>query len=343
MLPQKGWWVSSIGNVSIRRFILKSSTATSHSVSMMSLSFKLKMIKPKGTVQELKLVHSINCHGAHSIKTEEVKRSKENHPQLNIATLALLSNIQSRRPLTINPFYLYLRALTCSKKTTDPDISSSIIIKDNAWSFAGPKWLFETVFVPWEVISGPHSQPRNSPIRCTCITCGNLEAQFCCLDCYGPHWWCKSCLIKSHTHHPFHRPQHWRDGSFENVALCDLGYILILGHSSSGHCCPEEGNMFGDQRMMVIHVNGVFELCVWFCWCQGASLEHEQLFYHWLFSSSFDWPGTALTLDVLDYYGIDAMECKTLAELFPEIKESHKQSFSRWGAGELNFQLQSSR
>jgi len=150
----------------------------------------------------------------------------------------------------------------------------------------------------------------------TCITCGHLEAQFRCLDCYGPHWWCKSCLIKSHTHHPFHRPQHWKDGSFENVALGDLGYVFILGHSSSGGCCPDDGNLFGDRRMTVIHVNGVFELCVRFCRCQGASTEHEQLFRHRLFPSTFDRPETAFTLDVLDYYGIDAMECKTSAQSF---------------------------
>jgi hypothetical protein len=150
----------------------------------------------------------------------------------------------------------------------------------------------------------------------TCITCGHLEAQFRCLDCYGPHWWCKSCLIKSHTHHPFHRPQHWKDGSFKNVALGDLGYVFILGHSSSGRCCPDDGNLFGDCRMTVIHVNGVFELCVRFCRCQGASTEHEQLFRHRLFPSTFDRPETAFTLDVLDYYGIDAMECKTSAQSF---------------------------
>jgi hypothetical protein len=156
------------------------------------------------------------------------------------------------------------------------------------------------------------------PSDLTCITCGKLEAQYRCLDCYGPHWWCQSCLVNCHTRHPFHRPQHWKDGSFENVALSDLGYVFILGHSSSssGHCCPDDGNLFGDRSMTVIHVNGVFNLCIRFCRCQGASPEHEQLFGHRLFSSTFDRPETAFTLDVLDYYGIDAMECKTSAQSF---------------------------
>ena len=39
-------------------------------------------------------------------------------------------------------------------------------------------------------------------------------------------------------------------------------------------------------------------------------------FCHQLFPSTFDWPETAFTLDVLDYYGIDAMECKTSAQSF---------------------------
>lgn len=153
------------------------------------------------------------------------------------------------------------------------------------------------------------------PTDLTCYTCG-ADAQFRCLDCYGPHWWCQSCIIKTHTHHPFHRPQRWRDGSFENVPLCDLGYVFALGHSCSGRFCQDDENLFGDRRMTVVHVNGVFELCVRFCRCEGASSEHEQLFSHRLFPSTFNRPETAFTLDVLDYYGIDAMECKTSAQSF---------------------------
>jgi hypothetical protein len=42
----------------------------------MSLSSKLRKVKLKGTVRELKLVHSINHRGADIIKTEEVKTPK---------------------------------------------------------------------------------------------------------------------------------------------------------------------------------------------------------------------------------------------------------------------------
>jgi hypothetical protein len=113
------------------------------------------------------------------------------------------------------------------------------------------------------------------PSHLTCTACKKVEAEFRCLDCYGPHWWCKACLINAHGLHPFHRPQRWIDGSFERVLLCDLGYIFFLGHSSAGLRCPDDNNLFGDRVMTLIHVNGVFEHCVRFCRCQGAIPEHD--------------------------------------------------------------------
>ena len=44
------------------------------------LSSRPKKVKPKGTVRELKLVHTINRHGSHIIKTEEVKTPKKETP-----------------------------------------------------------------------------------------------------------------------------------------------------------------------------------------------------------------------------------------------------------------------
>ena len=154
------------------------------------------------------------------------------------------------------------------------------------------------------------------PTDLTCTGCRDVEGRFRCLDCYGPHWWCRACLIRGHSQHPFHQPQQWKKGSFEKVSLCHLGYVFVLGHSSSGHRCPQDDNFLGDRQMTLIHVNGVFQHCVRFCQCQGAIPEHEQLFGHYLFPSSFDRPQTAFTFDVLDYYAIDAMECKTSAQSF---------------------------
>src|ERR1700721_740988 len=61
------------------------------------------------------------------------------------------------------------------------------------------------------------------PTDLTCNACGDAEAQFRCQDCYGQCWWCQACLIKCHSQHPFYRPQQWKEGSFENDSLSDLG------------------------------------------------------------------------------------------------------------------------
>lgn len=103
---------------------------------------------------------------------------------------------------------------------------------------------------------------------------------------------------------------------------------MALGHSGSGLGCPDDDNWLGDRKMTVVHVNGVFEHCVRFCRCQGAIPEHEQLFTHRLFPSSFDRPETVFTMDVLEYYGIDAMECKTSAQsFFQKLRRLTKNAF----------------
>jgi len=122
--------------------------------------------------------------------------------------------------------------------------------------------------------------------------------------------------LRKHQHHPFHRPQELKDGSFEKTPLSDLGYVFILGHSLQEGCCPEDGGFLADRRVILIHTNGVFEHFIRFCKCLGSLPEHEQLFNHRLFPLTFDRPETAFTLDVLDYFGIDAMECKTSAQSF---------------------------
>lgn len=157
---------------------------------------------------------------------------------------------------------------------------------------------------------------ESPPTTTACSACGRVEAGYRCLDCYGPHWWCKPCLIDRHAHHPFHRPQCWKEGSFESAPLCDLGYVFLLGHSSSGHSCTDDENFLGDRAMTLVHVNGVFKHNIRFCRCPDAVSDHEQLFCHRLFPSSFDRPETAFTMDALKYYGIDSMECKTSAQSF---------------------------
>jgi hypothetical protein len=286
-----------------------------------SFSSRPEKVKPKGSVRELKLVQTVSRKGKNIIKTEEVKTSKHQ-----------LGTPSKSQQISSSPFK--------RQKTSDFDeepIPFDLDVGDSQDSQKKRQTLVFLIYID-ELTMSDNLQGQNDflkqflgheksylnhllnlEIRPTCVKCtecGLVEGSFRCSDCYGSHWWCQSCIVKLHTLHPFHRPQQWRKDSFENVSLSDLGYVFKLGHSISGRSCPDEDDLFGDRKMTLIHVNGVFEHCIRFCRCHGASSEHEQLFLHRLFPSSFDRPQTAFTMDVLDYFGIDAMECKTSAQSF---------------------------
>ena len=98
---------------------MKSSTATSQSVSTMSLSSKPKKVKPKGTVQELKLVHSVNRRGAHTIRTEEVKTPKREGRSISTSQHSCSSSPIKRLKLDASdnePMPLVLEGPDTSKK-----------------------------------------------------------------------------------------------------------------------------------------------------------------------------------------------------------------------------------
>jgi len=283
----------------------------------MSSSSKAKKVKPKDTVRELKLVHSISRRGTDVLKTEEVKTPKKKTASTSRHN-GSSSPIKRPKLEPFNPVAISgdLEELDMSGKRCTLVLLSQPCLKALSKKFQGQNDYLGQ-FLDHESSYLNHLLNLELPsTNTTCSLCEDAKPRFRCRDCYGPHWWCQACLIKLHILHPFHRPQEWKEGSFENVSLCDLGYVFTLGHSGSGLRCPEDDNLFGDRTMTLIHVNGLFEHCVRFCRCEGAIPQHEQLFNHRLFSSTFDRPETAFTLDVLDYYWIDAMECKTSAQSF---------------------------
>jgi CxC2 like cysteine cluster associated with KDZ transposases len=284
----------------------------------MSISSKHQKVKRKGVVREFKLVETVTRSGKDILQMEEVKtpgRSSQKAPSTSPSKRSCspkkrrkLEDFDEERDifeiegLDLPKKRQTLVFLFLSQPTALPNHLKGQ--NDFLQQFLQHESSYLALLLDLEI----------PPTDLTCTTCVDGSAQFRCLDCYGSHWWCKSCLTKYHTAHPFHRPQQLKGGSFENVPLCDLDYVFNLGHWNSGDCCS--GELFGDRRITIVHVNGVFEHYVRFCKCLGAPSEHEQLFRHRLFPSSFDQPKTAFTLDVLDYYGIDAMECKTSAQSF---------------------------
>jgi len=113
------------------------------------------------------------------------------------------------------------------------------------------------------------------------------------------------------------------------------GFILHLGHG--GRPCPanialatqaevaddveEEILMEAweprDKRTLVIvDVSRIHQLMVSWCCCKGCPDYETQLFEHGLFPASTTRTSTAFTFSVLEYFHVDAVECKTSASNF---------------------------
>jgi CxC2 like cysteine cluster associated with KDZ transposases len=286
----------------------------------MSFASKPKKVKRKGTARDLKLVHSINRRGAATITTEEVTTPRRDLQSTSSTSKQNHSSSTAKRhklePFDVNPIQFHLDEPNVSTKRETLVFLSHSCPKPFSDHFKGQNDYLQQ-FLDHEPSYLAHLLNQESPpTNLTCSSCHQEAGEYRCLDCYGKHWWCRACLLKSHSQHPFHRPQQLKDGSFEKVSLSELGYVVVLGCSSSRSSCSEDDGLFGDRQMTLVHVNGVFEHCIRFCKCLDASSEHEQLFSHRLFPSTFDRPKTAFTLEVLDHFGIDAMECKTSAQSF---------------------------
>lgn len=144
--------------------------------------------------------------------------------------------------------------------------------------------------------------------------CCNLEGKmYCCKDCFGSPLCCKTCLLLTHTHTPFHRIQHWNGQFFESANLTNLGYTLHSGHGS--HQCPQSTSA-NETLVCIVDVLGVFYHRLRWCCCPGAEPAYAQLLRLGLYPASIDRPETAFTVSLLDYFHIDAVECKTSANNF---------------------------
>ena len=70
------------------------------------------------------------------------------------------------------------------------------------------------------------------------------------------------------------------------------------------------------RTLVIIDISGVYQLIVSWCCCPGAPNHATQLFQHRLFPASTSRPSTAFTFAVLEYFHVDAVECKTSASNF---------------------------
>ena len=176
-----------------------------------------------------------------------------------------------------------------------------------------------------------------------CWGCKDAAGSLQCKDCFGRRSLCRECMVSSHKLLPFHRLEVWDGNCFVKSSLFEQGFILHVGHA--GEMCPrnqsrdndwEDVPILGDEAsdsglpfgiddeaglsdvMVITDSAGVFQHRVVWCMCGGEPEPDRpmQLFQEQLFPSTYHRPKSAFTFNVLDYFYIDAMECKTAAMSF---------------------------
>ena len=76
------------------------------------------------------------------------------------------------------------------------------------------------------------------------------------------------------------------------------------------------GQEVKENVIVMVHTMGVFQHLVCWCSCPGHAERHIQLLRLRLFPTSMKRPSTVFSFNVLDYFYIDAMECKTPGQSF---------------------------
>lgn len=151
------------------------------------------------------------------------------------------------------------------------------------------------------------------PSDLCCASCQELLSEssyYRCLDCHSNTIYCKSCCIKDHARHPFHKIERWTGQHFTSSSLSEIGFILCVGHEGRG--C-ERGT---ESELTIVDKEGIFIHKVRWCGCSSPKPKYQQLLEVGLYPASIRRPKTAFTFKLLKYFHLDAMECRTAASNF---------------------------
>lgn len=176
-------------------------------------------------------------------------------------------------------------------------------------------------------------------VRCSC--CREADGCLRCKDCFDGEITCQKCCLTLHRQLPFHRLERWADGFFRDTSLYREGHVLHLGHG--GNPCPvrrlpefddymeQDGGPTVNEDMVemldgwedleadvivIVDCSGVYQRRIGWCNCREAPARYLQLLRSRLYPASLKRPKTAFTFNVLEYFHVDAVECKTSAMNF---------------------------
>lgn len=100
--------------------------------------------------------------------------------------------------------------------------------------------------------------------------------------------------------------------------LRELGQRIQLGHWPGDSCvAPQPGH----SGFVVIHDNGIHNVEVDFCGCEGRTEPYLQLLQFGWYPASDERPQTAATFSVLDNFHLQTLQAKTTAYDFYSVLE----------------------
>lgn len=140
-------------------------------------------------------------------------------------------------------------------------------------------------------------------------SCGVEPAPYKCEECFHPLMLCKTCIISTHTQHPFHHIGEWTGTHFQRISLSSIGAVLHLGHR--GEKCKNRLPVSG-RNTVIVHTNGIHRVCVDYCRCYNVP-DANQLVRSQLFPATMERPETAFTFAVLNDFHIHSLTSKKSA------------------------------
>ncbi len=144
--------------------------------------------------------------------------------------------------------------------------------------------------------------------RCTC---GEGDALYRCMECFGSPVGCSMCILLQHRHHPFHWIQFWNETHFEKRDLSSLDHVVYLGHF--GDRCPHTPDSSKPRPMTIIHHNGVHRINMSWCHCPDRADEVDQLMSASLFPATLDTPKSIFSFEVLREFHVHSLQSKKSA------------------------------
>ncbi|KAL0954277.1 hypothetical protein HGRIS_005405 [Hohenbuehelia grisea] len=111
-----------------------------------------------------------------------------------------------------------------------------------------------------------------SSSRCP-APCGK-PAAFRCKDCCLGQLLCSACVVKHHQGMPLHRIQEWSldHARFDRRSLSELGLTVQFGHAMGRPCARRQS---ATKDFVVLHLNGIHKISVFFCHCQHPEVPHH--------------------------------------------------------------------